>query len=139
VYTIDCLLNVVVHYYVLLQLQALYSHITLYDLQLKFFTLFKEKYPNNQMMFTKFQSLKPWFVKTLCECNTCCCRYHIEISELKEGLNGMRTQGKGMHGGYTCSCTKICCLLGKNICPPRKCEAHVSCFKRLTSLWSSIL
>jgi hypothetical protein len=67
------------------------------------------------------------------------CQYHTEINELKEGLNGLRTQGKGMHGGCTYFCNKVCHPLGENICPPKECQAHVSCFKRLISLWSSIL
>jgi len=83
--------------------------------------------------------MKPWFVKKLCEWNTCCCQYHTKINELKEGLNGMIIRGKGVHGGYTCFCTKICRPFGENICPPNECEVHVSYFKKLISIWSSIL
>jgi hypothetical protein len=59
--------------------------------------MFKEKHLHVQVMLSKFQSLKPWFVKNFYEWNTCCC-YHIEISELKEGVNGIRSRGKGIYG-----------------------------------------
>lgn len=50
----------------------------------------------------------------------------------------MKNQGKRLHGHYICSCIKNIRPLGKNIYP-KECQAHVNCFKRLTSLWSSIL
>jgi hypothetical protein len=58
--------------------------------------MFKEKHCDVQVML-KFQSLKPWFVRKLHEWNTCC-RYHIELSKLEEGLNSIRSQAKGVHG-----------------------------------------
>jgi hypothetical protein len=70
--------------------------------------MFKEKHPNVQVMLSKFESLKPWFVRKLHEWNTCYYWYHIEISKLKEGLNGIKSQAKGVHGQCNCSCTKIC-------------------------------
>jgi hypothetical protein len=47
------------------------------------------------MMLTKFHSLKPWFVKNLCEWNISCCHYHIEINELKKVLMLLGVGGKG--------------------------------------------
>jgi hypothetical protein len=67
-------------------------------LYLDFFTMFKEKYFGVQVMWSKFQSLKLWFVRKLHELNSCCCRYHIEINELKQGLNGIKSRAKGSMG-----------------------------------------
>ncbi len=66
-------------------------------LQLGFFTMFKEKHLHVHVMLSKFQSLKPWVVKNVCGWNTCC-YYQTEISELKEGVNGIRSCGKGIYG-----------------------------------------
>ncbi len=67
-------------------------------LQLGFFTMFKEKHLHVHMMLLKFQSLKLWFVKNFREWNICSCCYHTEINELKEGVNGIRSCGKGIYG-----------------------------------------
>ncbi len=61
-------------------------------------------------MLTKFQTLKPWFVKRLKEWNTCTCRYHTKLNELKCGLNILRV-GKHVHDSHcVCSCEGICKL-----------------------------
>jgi hypothetical protein len=67
-------------------------------LQFDFFTFFKDQHLNVQVQLRAFDSLKPWFVKKLREWNTCCCKYHTKINELKEGLNGIKSHGKGVHG-----------------------------------------
>lgn len=82
--------------------------------------------------------MNPWFVKKLKEWNTCCCKYHTKISELKEGFYGIKIRGKMVHGQCTCSCVEICCPFGEDS-GVRECQTHVCCFKKLTKLWSSIL
>jgi hypothetical protein len=64
-------------------------------------------------MLSNFQYLKPWFVKKLHEWNIWCCRYHIEINELKENFNGIKSQAKGVYGQCKRSCIEICCPIGK--------------------------
>lgn len=91
------------------------------------------------MMLTKFHSLKPWFIKKLCEWKTSCCHYHIEISELKERFNAIRSRGKGTHGQCTCSCTKVCHPFGVDNNHVEECQAHLSYFQRLMALCSTIL
>ncbi len=79
-----------------------------YDLQLEFFTSFKLKHLNVLVVSTKFQSLKPWFVKRLKEWNICTCRYHTKLNEFKLGLNTLWV-GKHVHDSHcACSCEGIC-------------------------------
>ncbi len=68
----------------------------------------------------------------------CCCKYHTKINELKEGLNGIKSHGKGVHGQCTSSCVEIYCPFGE-VSGAGKCQAHVYYFKILIELWSSIL
>jgi len=50
--------------------------------------------------------MKPFYVKKLQEQNTCYCKYHIKMDELRVGCNNMWTMGKGIHDqvGYQCDC-----------------------------------
>ncbi len=77
--------------------------------------MFKENHLNMQVMLLKFKSLKPQFAKKLHEWNTGCYQCHIEICELKEGLNGIRSRAKGVHGQCSCSCKNICHPSGEDI------------------------
>jgi hypothetical protein len=90
-------------------------------------------------MLTKFHSLKPWFVKTFREWNTSYYHYHIEISELKEGFNVIRSRGKGVQGQCTCFCTKNCHPVGVDNNHVEECQAHSPYFQRLTALCSAII
>jgi hypothetical protein len=75
--------------------------------QLEFFIAFKEKFPKILVMLTMFQALKPWFVQQLKDWNTSC-RYHMELKELSNGFNEIRTIGKGIHGTCNYKCTEVC-------------------------------
>jgi hypothetical protein len=90
-------------------------------------------------MLSKFQHLKPWFIKRLKEWNTCTCWYHNELNELKIGLDTMQVVGKDVHICCGCKCENICehelNITSGELC----CTTHVQIPKTLTSLWSSIL
>ena len=49
-----------------------------------------------------FEALKPWFVRRMKEFNTCCCHDHVQITELKDGLNCMRRGN--VHKNCQCPC-----------------------------------
>ncbi len=57
--------------------------------------------------------------------NTCCCIYHVELDELKLGLNNMRGQG---------NFEKVCIHHEHEVCAP--CKIF---YKGTTSLWESIV
>jgi hypothetical protein len=106
-------------------------------LQLELFTAFKAQHPSFEVEFTKFHSLKPWFVKQLCEWNTCCCCYHTELRYLLDALNGMRINEAGIHSSCTYKCLPVC----RGGCQPEGTLYGVSTatFPNLTSFWSSVL
>lgn len=90
-------------------------------------------------MLTKFQTLKPWFVKRLKEWNTCTYRYHTKLNELKCGLNTLQV-GENVHDSHSvCSCEGICKLELNNEVGDLSCFAHTWTYNMLTSLWSSLL
>jgi hypothetical protein len=72
-----------------------------------------EQTPNLQIRLSSFEKLKPWFVKRLNEFNSCCCSYHVQMVELKDGYNSMWT--RLFHQNYICPC-KICRPLGEAKC-----------------------
>lgn len=73
-------------------------------------------------------------MRRLKERNTCACKYHVEMVELRHGFNNMRTGSKGVHGrNCTCGCD-ICCSN-----TPGECLADRVQFSGLTDMWSSIL
>jgi hypothetical protein len=106
--------------------------------QLEFFTAFKTKYPDVKIQLTKFQLLKPWFIRRLTTWSTCCCRYHTELGILLKALNDFRRDKTGMHGhcGYECHGV---CALGKNPREHEACSASLVTFNSFTTFWSSIL
>jgi hypothetical protein len=105
--------------------------------QLEFYTRFKAKNSDLVCSLSSFESLKPWWVKRLKVWNTCCCRYHQELSELKNALDIMKTAKEGVHLNCYCNCAFVCdngCEHTSSICTVEK---HV--YERLTNLWSSIM
>jgi len=109
------------------------------DLQLEFFTSFKLKHQDVLVMLTKFQSLKPWFVKRLKEWNMCTCQYHTKLNELRLGLNALWV-GKHVHDSYcACSCEGICRLETNTMFNELSCFACFQTYNTLISLWSSLL
>src|ERR1700738_2859906 len=89
--------------------------IHMYVLQLEFYSAFKDKYPDTKCKLTVFQVLKPWWVRRLKNWNTCCCKYHQELSLLLVGFNDMRIE---LHGiDCLCGCALVCCTsLGDSTC-----------------------
>jgi hypothetical protein len=72
-----------------------------------------------------FELLKPLFVKPMWDRNTCCYIYHVELDELKLGLN--ITQGQG-------NSKKVCNHHEHKVCAP--CKVF---YKGITCLWESIV
>lgn len=105
----------------------------MYVLQLEFYSAFKDKYPDTKCKLTVFQVLKPWWVRRLKNWNTCCCKYHQELSLLLVGFNDMRIE---LHGiDCLCGCALVCCTsLGDSTC-----NGTSNVYGRMTQLWSSVL
>ena len=79
-----------------------------------------------------FEALKPWFVRRMKEFNSCCCRAHVQMMELKEGLNSMR-RGT-VHKNCECQCEVCRPVPGGLLCM----AAH-STFPGVTALCTSVL
>jgi hypothetical protein len=62
-------------------------------MQTKFFLRFKATNVGACIGQWTFELRKPLFVKPMQDQNTCCCIYHVELDELRLGLNNMRGQG----------------------------------------------
>jgi hypothetical protein len=78
-----------------------------------------------------FEALKPWYVKRLKEFNSGCCRYHVQMAELKDAFNLMR-RGT-LHRSCTCSCV-VCG--GSN---DRTCQASTFVLPGVTAMCELIL
>jgi hypothetical protein len=50
-----------------------------------------------------FELMKPFFVKTLKDKNTCCCIYHTKINELRLAFNLMKI-GSVVQENKVCDC-----------------------------------
>ncbi len=99
-----------------------------------FYTKFLKEHPNYQVGLQGFEKIKPYYVRKLKAQNTCACKYHVEMAELRHGFNNMWYAIKGIHGwdcNYDCD---ICHgnLLGQ--CSVDHCQ-----FFGLIDLWTSIL
>ena len=55
-----------------------------------------------QVGLRSFEALKPWYVKRLKELNSCCCRYHVQMLELKDAFNLLRWGTLHQSCGCTC-------------------------------------
>jgi hypothetical protein len=80
--------------------------------------------------------LKPWFVKRLKEWNMCTYQYHMQLNELKCGLNILRTRKHIHDSHYVCSCEGICKPQINNVVGELSYSAHTRTYSILTSLWS---
>lgn len=67
--------------------------------------------------------------------NTCCCKYHQELSDLKQGVNEFREDSQGVHLDCFCICEMVC----NSSLGIRGCSANTMIYGRLTNLWESIL
>ena len=102
-------------------------------LHLEFSTAFKSKYLDTAIQLSKFQMLKPWFIKRLRTWNTCCCRYHTKLGMLLRALNEIRKDVQGIHVG----CLRIC-----EVCKQLGHHGRMACasqFSGLTTFWSFVL
>ncbi len=73
----------------------------------------------------QFELLKTFFVKPMWDQNTCCYIYHVELNELRLGVNIMRRQGNSK---------KVCNHHEHKVFAPRK-----TSYKDITCLWESIV
>lgn len=85
----------------------------LMESQLSLYTRFTEEHPSVILGLRSFEALKPWYVKRLKEFNSCCCRYHVQMAELKDALNSMRRGA--LHRCCSCSCD-VCKTLKEHQC-----------------------
>jgi hypothetical protein len=110
---------------------------------LDFYTRFTVVHPHAHVGVIAFKKLKPYFVWKLKDFNSCCCRYHQEMVEIKLGFNNMRVAHVHLDS------TNEPCMCGHdNVCsnPPNSvvvesltCQAHHHVYKRNSSLWELYL
>jgi hypothetical protein len=48
-----------------------------------------KEHPNYQVGLQGFEKIKPYYVRKLKAQNTCACKYHVEMAELRHGFNNM--------------------------------------------------
>jgi len=46
--------------------------------QTKIYEIFKTEHTQFNLCQRSFQKCKPWYIRICTNCNTCCCRYHVE-------------------------------------------------------------
>jgi hypothetical protein len=93
-------------------------------MQTNFFLRFKVASVGIYIGQRTFELLKPFFVKPMRDQNTCCI-FHVELDELRLGLNNMRGQG---------NVEKVYTHHEHEVCAPCK-----VLYKGTTSLWESIV
>jgi hypothetical protein len=107
----------------------------IWALQMDFYTQFLKANTSCQVGLQAFDGLKPYYVRQLKERNTCACKYHVDMVELKLGFNNMCSGSKGLHG-QNCICDCDVCF---NVILGDKCQAKKCQFVGLTNMWDSIL
>jgi len=78
-------------------------------------------------MLTKFQTLKPWFVKSF---------ERMELNELRCGLNILRARTHVHDSHCVYSCEGICKPKMNSVVGELFYFAHTQTYSTLTSLWS---
>ncbi len=80
-----------------------------------------------------FKALKPYFVKPCNKCNVYCCKYHVELDMLKQGLNKLRMSKRELMSKMHCGCEYSIC----KVCDPNShlSQAHDKVCFRVTMLW----
>jgi hypothetical protein len=78
-----------------------------------FYLWFTIAHPKAKNWQRKFESLKSYFVKQrkdkiVWDKIVCCCKYHVELDLLVEGLNSLKDGIKGSH--VSNACMSICSL-----------------------------
>jgi hypothetical protein len=113
---------------------GIHTYTCVFGWHLKFFMTFKLKHLEILVMLSKFQSLKPWFVKRLKEWNTCTCRYHTKLNELRLGFNIMQVVGNVVHNQCVYSCENVCRSELNNTSSHLNCATHLKTYNTLSSL-----
>jgi len=91
--------------------------------QLEFFTAFKQKFPEVPCGLRTFEELKLWWVRRLAAWNTCCCRYHQDLSDVCDALNNMRRDLQGVHKECMCFCI-VCVVADDSETIQSECDAQ---------------
>ncbi len=102
--------------------------------QLDFYIRFMKSHVECKVDLRAFERLKAYHVRRLKEHNTCACKHHTKMVELRHGFNNMRTTSKGIYGRM-CPCSY-------NICYneiPGQCNVKWTQFPSLTKMWNSII
>jgi hypothetical protein len=100
-----------------------------------FYSQFMKVNTSCQVGLWAFEGLKLYYVHQLKERNTCACKHHVEMAELRLGFNNMRIGSKGVHG-QNCTCDCDVCF---NVTPSVVCQVEKRQFVGLTDMWDSIL
>ncbi len=95
-------------------------------LQLDFYTQFAKAHPNCIVGLRAFEKLKPYYVRRLKECNTCACKYHIEMVELHACFNNMRTLWKEFMELCVCVIVMFAAMIVQAIMLLKECNFLVS-------------
>jgi hypothetical protein len=96
---------------------------------------FKVANPKHIIKEQTFERLKPIFVKPMQKRNTCCCIYHIEMEELRLGLNNMKVKSS-LHHSDECECQCSYVSLHSN---QYACGASSKAYKGTTNMWQMIV
>jgi hypothetical protein len=105
-------------------------------LQTALYLRFQAKHPDILIRERSFVKFLPFYVKPLKDRNVCCCRYHVELDMLREGINYMRDARKGVHATCTCRC-QVCAHSSND--EGVSCGAHEVVFKGITKLWQEVV
>lgn len=104
-------------------------------MQSSFYDRFVNAHEDHTIGQRAFQKLKPFFVKKCKDRNVCCCKYHVELDMLREGLNAMRNAKKGVHAFLSCTCNCPVCVSPSE---STSCTAD-STYKGVTMLWEQVV
>jgi hypothetical protein len=113
-------------------------------LQVGFYERFKVAHATVKIGLNSFKILKLYFVRKMKDFNTCCCRHHVEMSEITTGFNNMRASHLVTNislSPCSCECETVCStpLFGHSVEGPEVCQAKYHVYKRSHELWESCL
>lgn len=63
----------------------------------------------------------------------------MELKELLNGFNDMKTLGKGIHGACSCKCIEVCDVKLNLVTNLDNCIVKFQTYKGLIELWTSVL
>ena len=106
-------------------------------MQVEFFLKFKDwclREGNGvQIGLRKFQHLKPYYIRTMKDRNVCCCKAHVAMDLLKEGLNKFRRH----EHPQDCSCSCSTCIVDSDA-PEQRCVASKNLISSVSN-WIDIV